>query len=70
MDDPFLLKTFFQIRDELSVEVTRLTEELEQMKTRVADLSKDTRKNQVSMTSHDSFVNLIFYFAPFDRIGC
>jgi hypothetical protein len=32
----------------LSGEVTRLTEELEQMKTRVADLSKDARKNQVN----------------------
>ncbi len=41
------LTPFLQIRDELSDEVTRLTEELEQMRTRVADLSKDARKNQV-----------------------
>jgi hypothetical protein len=37
-----------QVRDELSSEVTRLNEELEQMKTRVAEITKDARKTQVN----------------------
>ena len=36
------------MRDELSSEVTRLNRELEQMRTRVAEMNKDVRKPQVS----------------------